>query len=286
MQTVLPLRSFGGVLISMTARGPLWHPRQVLVVHDFFVIEHPEWFSRRYQLSHAPLQRFQMATAGALVAVSEPVAEQLRRSGGRAPVTVAPNAPSAVFSAVAGEGTVLTERGLAQGGYLVTVGSLEPRKNLQRLADAYAALPVEWRRAHTLVIVGGSAEIFGAAEFSLPEGAQLAGYVSDDELRALYAGAGAVVFVSLAEGFGLPIVEAAAAGTTQFVLSDIEVFRWIAGDGAVFVDPEDVAAITAAMAAVIDAPESTDLVDIGRFDWELSAAAVRDAAEGLANARK
>ncbi len=58
----------------MTSRAPLWSRRHVIVVHDLFAIEHPEWYSRSYYLTHAPLLRAQIRTAAAVIAVSEPVA--------------------------------------------------------------------------------------------------------------------------------------------------------------------------------------------------------------------
>ncbi|MFC0681404.1 glycosyltransferase family 4 protein [Lysobacter korlensis] len=276
VQTVLPLRSRRGVLISMTARAPLWHPRHVLVVHDLFVIEHPEWFSRTYQLTHAPLQRLQMSTAKAIVTVSEPVAAQVRKQWPNAHVRVAPNAPSPVFSEAGPKDPhALAVRGLTPGRYLVTVGSLEPRKNLSRLAAAYAELSEAQRAALPLVVVGGSADIYRDAAVAWPAEVQLAGYVSDDELRALYGGAAAVVFVSLAEGFGLPLVEASAAGTPRLIVSDLEVFRWICQDAATYVDPTSTASVAAAIAEVADGlPPGTGRIDPNRFSWEASAATI------------
>lgn len=273
--SVLPLRAGSRVLVSLTARAPLWARRHVLVVHDLFVLTNPEWFSRPYVWTHAPLLRAQLRTAKALVAVSEPVAEQL--AAYHVPVCVAPNAPSAVFGTPAGDEdeAVLAARGLAHGTYLLAVGSLDPRKNLPALAHAYAALSDEERAAHPLVVVGGGAGIFRSERISWPAEVVDAGYVSDDELRALYAGAQAVVFVSWAEGFGLPLVEAAAAGAGSLVISDIPVFRWVCGDAAHYVDPGSVPAITAGLRAAIAAPVPPG-IDLQRFDWDDSARLVHE----------
>jgi glycosyltransferase involved in cell wall biosynthesis len=283
VQTVLPVRSLGGVLVSMTARAPIWHPRHVVVVHDLFVLEHPEWFSHSYHLTHAPLQRLQMWTARAIVAVSEPVAAQVRAQLPKAKVSVAPNAPSRVFSeAGPDDAALIAARGLSAGGYLVTVGSLEPRKNLARLAEAYSALSPEERARLPLVVIGGGADIFRDTAPDWPAEAVLAGYVTDDELRALYSRAAAVVFVSLAEGFGLPLVEAAVAGTSRLVVSDLEVFRWICGDSATYVDPASVPQIAGALRSMMpDAPHSAPTLDVGRFNWDRSAEVVATAAASL-----
>ena len=93
LQLVLPWLARGSLLLSMTSRAPWWRRRHVMVVHDLFVLTNPEWFSRLYYLTHAPLLRTQIRSAAAIVAVSEPTAEALRaiHSG---PIVVAPNAAS------------------------------------------------------------------------------------------------------------------------------------------------------------------------------------------------
>ena len=72
VQCVLPLRARGATVLSLTSRAPLWRRRHVLVVHDLFVLTNPEWFSRRYIWTHAPLLRAQIPSAAAVVAVSGP----------------------------------------------------------------------------------------------------------------------------------------------------------------------------------------------------------------------
>ena len=265
----LPWITRRGVLLSLTSRAPLWHPRHVLTVHDLFVLEHPEWYSASYVRTHAPLLRWQLRTARRLVAVSEPVAEQIVGTLGRRPA-VAPNASSAVFEdSEAWDHDAPTRRGLGSGRYFVVVGNQEPRKNLATLAAAYARLSQAERSAWPLVVVGGSAGIYRESAIDWPEGTQLAGYVSDPELAGLYFWSGGVLLASLAEGFGLPLVEAAAAGAARLVVSDIPVFRWICGDDATYVPPTDVDAWTAAMRRVMrgDLPRCSPTL-AKAFSWD------------------
>lgn len=291
VQTVLPWKSRDGVLVSMTARVPLWHPRHVVVIHDFFVIEHPEWFSRSYYLTHKPLQLLTTRSAKALVAVSEPTAASLRSQRISAPVLVAPNAPSAVFSSAKASSAkassadvkgaapaILAQHDLTEGRFFVTVGSLEPRKNLRTLAEAYAQLDDATREQWPLVVVGAPADVFASAEVRWPTGTRVVGYVSDEELRDLYRASAAVVFVSLAEGFGLPLVEATDAGAPRIIASDIEVFRWICADAASYVDPTDAHAIAAALITVTSGELPPSRADVSRFTWDSSAVTVADAA--------
>lgn len=280
---VLPLRTRRAVLVSLTARAPVWHPRQVLAVHDLFVLTNPEWYSRSYIRSHVPVLKAQLRGAAAVVAVSQPVADQVAASTETALITLAPNAPSRLFEEAGPASGVLERTGLVSEGFLLAIGSRDPRKNLARLAAAWALVPEANRLACPLAVVGGGSAIYARDAVTWPSGTLVTGYVDDEELADLYAAARAVVFVSLAEGFGLPIVEAAAAGVQRFVLSDIPVFRWIAGDAAVYVDPTSEGAMAEALlraSQMLELPAGR--VDVQRFAWERSASAVMEAAERLA----
>ncbi|WP_375422745.1 glycosyltransferase family 4 protein [uncultured Friedmanniella sp.] len=283
VMAALPVRAGASVLLSMTARAPLWQRRHVLVVHDLFVLTNPEWFSRRYYWTHAPLLRLQLRTAAALVAVSQPVADEL--AGYAATVHVAPNAPSEVFAAEGAPAVddALRMRGLTSGRYFLTVGSMDPRKNLPTLAQAYARLSEDDRRAHPLVVVGGGSAVFRDQDIEWPAEVVDAGYVTDEELRQLYQGSLAVVFPSLAEGFGLPLVEAAAAGAPCLVISDIPVFRWVCGEAAHYVDPGDPASVAAGLEEAMRRPRR-QLVDLERFSWDRSARIVRELCTAVAAA--
>jgi glycosyltransferase involved in cell wall biosynthesis len=234
--------------------------------------------------THAPLLRAQIRSAAAVVAVSQPVADQLARSYDR-PVVVAPNAPSEVFSRWTEDDDVaLRDLGLTAGSYFLAVGNRDPRKNLPRLAAAYAQLSARERRQHPLVLVGGGDAIYRSESIAWPAGTVDAGFVSDDHLRQLYRGARSVVFVTLAEGFGLPLVEAAAAGARSFLISDIEVFRWIFGEHARYVSPTSPESIAAGLRADIARPIPQE-IDLDRFSWDSSAAVIRDVCRRVATGR-
>jgi glycosyltransferase involved in cell wall biosynthesis len=275
LQLVLPWLGRGSTLLSMTSRAPWWRRRHVVVVHDLFVLTDPTWFSWLYYLTHAPLLRAQIRSAAAIVAVSQPTADELSTmySG---PIVVAPNAPSAAFAARPGDAReVLGRLGLSAGRYLLAVGSRDPRKNLARLAEAYASLSDEERQAHPLVVVGGANAIFRSEHRSWPAEVVDAGYVSDAELGELYRHAYGVVLVSLAEGFGLPLVEAAACGTPHLVVSDIPVFRWICGDAAHYVDPLRIGSIAEGLRQALHDPRR-QAIDLSRFDWDASARSIEE----------
>ncbi len=141
------------------------------------------------------------------------------------------------------------------------VGTLEPRKNLERILAAYRLFLAGWdgdAAAPDLVLVGGR----GWNDSTLRESIQdledsgklrLAGYCDNDRLWELYASARALLFPSLHEGFGLPILEAMAAGL-PVVTADRGAMLEVAGDAALTVDPEDAGAIAGAMGRLVREP--------------------------------
>lgn len=275
--TVATLKPRRGLLLSLTARAPVWRRRHVVVVHDLFVLTNPEWFSRLYVAIHAPLLRAHIRYASALIAVSEPVARQVGRYRNDI-VEVAPNAPGRLFLAGPSEvdHSEYEALGLPSGEYFLTVGSRDPRKNLSGLVQAYGSLGEEERRGHPLVVVGGGNSIFKIEDgVERVAGVRILGYVSDEVLRSLYSHARSVVFVSHAEGFGLPIVEAIAAGARSLILSDLEVFRWICGSEAIYVDPSSPTSIANGLRSEIEIRRSSE-IDISRFSWECSAKVIDD----------
>ena len=139
--------------------------------------------------------------------------------------------------------------------YVLAVGTLEPRKNLERLLDAWLLLPDALRASHELALVGPRGwdddRIVAKAEAG---GARLLGRVDDDELRALYAGAAAFAYPSLYEGFGLPVLEAMMAGA-PVLTSSVSSLPEVAGDAAVLVDPLSTRAIAGGIEQLLTDPE-------------------------------
>ncbi|HEU4354285.1 MAG TPA: glycosyltransferase family 1 protein [Actinomycetota bacterium] len=169
------------------------------------------------------------------------------------------------------------------GSYVLFVGGLEPRKNLVTLVRAFADSGVD----ATLVIAGGRVRWFPAEEArvwasvrALSEPARsrvlMTGYVSDEDKHVLLAGADALAFPSLYEGFGFPVIEAMAAGT-PVLTSNVSSLPEIAGEDAVLVDPKDVHAIAHGLRRVLtDGPLRERLIGPGRaraagFTWEATA---------------
>jgi glycosyltransferase involved in cell wall biosynthesis len=168
--------------------------------------------------------------------------------------------------------------------YVLALGTIEPRKNLARLVDAWAGLPATTRERFDLCLAGAAGWDRDAVEQAGSEHVRRLGYVSDEELPALYRGAELLAYPSLHEGFGLPVLEALACGTAV-VTSRTSSLPEVGGDAARYVDPLDVESIRAALAELLeDDAKRADLAARGpaqaaRFSWRRTAELTLEAVE-------
>lgn len=164
--------------------------------------------------------------------------------------------------------------------YILGLGAIDPRKNTTRLIEAFAQLK---NRTQKLVVTGldlAAQTYFGklAQQYGLNLGNDviLLGFVSERELATLYTGATLLLYPSLYEGFGLPVLEAMACGT-PVIASNTSSIPEIAGEAALLIDPTDIMAMSNAMQRLIDEPSlCQQLIESGRvrasqFNWQFSA---------------
>ena len=138
-------------------------------------------------------------------------------------------------------------------GFVLAVGTLEPRKNLPRLVEAYRRLDGELTARHRLVVVGANGWQTGEtldALRSLGERCTVLGYVSDAALAELYRRCAVFCYPSLGEGFGLPVLEAMAAGAAVLT-SNVSSLPEVGGEAVEYADPLDVASIAAGLQRVL-----------------------------------
>lgn len=167
--------------------------------------------------------------------------------------------------------------------YILTVSRLDPHKNVHRLIQAFSRLKEETKTSHKLVIVGGRHEPkysdyveYLVKALNLEEQVFFVPFIADEDMPALYALADIFVFVSLSEGFGLPLVEAMAS-ETPVITSSISCLPEVMGDAAVLVNPYDVAVIKDAIKSVLeDNKLRSELIAKGRkraedFSWQKTA---------------
>ncbi len=264
--------------------------RLAVMVHDLAWRSHPGSTTRRGRRWHEAALRRALRRADAFVVPSEAVGAALASAGAdRAAVRViAEGADHLPAPDRTGAAATLRACGV-EGPYLLTVSTLEPRKNLARLLDAYREARRELPEAMPLVVAGPTGWGDTGADLGEAEGVVGIGRVGGATLSGLYAGAAAFVYVPLAEGFGLPPLEAMAAGAPVVVSSAVPSVTEAPGEPpALVVDPIDVPAIAAALVRVVgDAELARSLVARGRAlvgerTWEATARAHLELWEALA----
>ena len=172
----------------------------------------------------------------------------------------------------------LSEYSLHQGTYTLCVSTLEPRKKIENLLQAYQSLPTHVREMTPLILVGGSGWLSDDLQTLIEKGARQGwvryfGFVPEADLPALYAGAKLFVYPSIYEGFGLPVLEAMASGV-PVVTSNRTSLPEVTNGSALLADPDDVDALAnCIIRALIDdawrmTARSTGLATAQRFSWE------------------
>lgn len=168
--------------------------------------------------------------------------------------------------------------GLAEKQYVLCVGTLEPRKNLSTLFAAYAGLPEALRARYPLVVAGmkgwHSEQLMSDAQSLIARGElRLLGYVPDDMMPALYAGAAAFCYPSRYEGFGLPALEAMAAGV-PVVTGNLTSLPEVVGDAGLMIHPDDILGMRDALRSLLQEPDlAAQLSKAGQaraaqFSWD------------------
>jgi glycosyltransferase involved in cell wall biosynthesis len=204
--------------------------------------------------------------AHGLIAVSENTRQDAMRLLG-----IAPERIRTIYSGIAREYFDARPTVRARP-YVLCVGTVEPRKNLGVLLDAWKSLKPELRSAHDLVIAGPEGWNSAATMARIRAETVYLGYVPELELPGLFAGAAAFVYPSLYEGFGFPVVQAMAAGT-PVVTSNTSCLPEVTGGAAVLVDPRSTAELASALARLLESPEQrVRLAKAGRarareFQW-------------------
>ncbi|MGV8900568.1 MAG: glycosyltransferase family 4 protein [Burkholderiaceae bacterium] len=229
----------------------------VATVHDAVPLMHPEWVSPRLRSLKNWVQKRAVAKADHVIALSQfSVAELVQYFGIDArQISVVHAGVSASWLEKPSEPAVAAtiEANNLQPGYFLFVGTLQPRKNVERILEAYLALPQATRRERQLVIVGRVGwqceELVRRITAAIQHGERvvwLQDLRGEQALRHIYAAAGTLVFPSLYEGFGIPVAEAFACGV-PVITSNVTSLPEVSQGAALELNPLDVGAISEAM---------------------------------------
>jgi glycosyltransferase involved in cell wall biosynthesis len=285
-QLALPARAArdrSPLIFSPANLAPLLWPRNVVMLHDAAVLREPEAYSRSYSAWH---RRFGVACAQRalrVVTVSEFSRQELIDLAGIDPerLTVIRGGVNQRFTTGGDHGRVATRLGLG-APYVLTVATADRRKNLSTLrvtAQALGRLGLELAWA-------GEARPYFTREDAI-EGVRTLGYVDDEDLPGLYAGASAFVLPSRYEGLGLTCLEAMACGT-PVVAANRAALPETCGDAALLVDPDDPDAIAGAVVrAVTDVAlrarlRGAGLARAALYSWDRAAQQTDQLLRGLA----
>ena len=296
MQTILPweLQHLDVDLCHFTNNvASVWAPcPTVLTVHDMSLWLYPQHHYLRRLLAMRPVIPFAVRRADAVIAVSKSTQRDIVRILGvpEAKVHVVYEAPAPAFRRLPpGPALDALQRRYhlhdLSDGFILFVGTIEPRKNLVRLLQALKLL-AKHSLPHHLVIAGQRGwkdkSVYAAVEtLGIVDRVHHLGFVPLDDLVGLYNLAQVLAFPSLHEGFGLPVVEAMACGT-PVVTSPCGGLAEVAGDAAEIVDPMAVESIAAGLWRVLCEPgRREDLIQRGaiqarRFSWTTAAAETRE----------
>lgn len=259
----------------------------VVSIHDLSFEHLPETFTRRGRTQLRFTVRRTARNAAQIITISDSSRRDIVNTYGITPerVTVTPLAAPSHFAPVldAARLAKIREQYGIRGDYILGVGSIQPRKNLVRLIDAFARLLASRGedRLPKLVLVGKKAWLFGETlraveDRGLANSIIFTGYVPESDLPALYSGALCFVYPSYFEGFGLPPLEAMQCGT-PVITGNKTSLPEVVGDAAVMVDPFDVEEIGAALSRLIDSSElrstlrAKGLDHARKFSWRETA---------------
>ena len=256
------------VVHGLDARIPRCGVPAVATIHDLFSAQRDDLGSDDFRRKKLATYEHTAKRAARIVVPTRAVAVELveRFPAATGRVRVVPHGVDDVFfDAAPDDGGALG----IDGPYVLFVGLLSTRKNVVRLVEAFDRLAGDHPDLK-LVLAGPASHGFESIQAAIGAATARArivrpGFVPPEALPSLYAGAEALAFATLQEGFGLPILEAFAAGT-RVLASDQATPREVGGDAAVYVDPEDAGAIEGGLRALLDEPAGAraDRRDRGR----------------------
>jgi glycosyltransferase involved in cell wall biosynthesis len=262
--------------------NPPRRPRLTATLYDLTCWSMPEFHTPANVAAERRMAETVWKRADGLIAISAHTRDEaVRRLGldARRIRVIHCGVDTGFFAATEADASRVRARYRLERPYVLWVGTIEPRKNLDLALDAWAALGGGLREEFALVVAGpqgwDSQRTIGRLR-SQPQGVRYLGYVPETDLPGLTAGAAALFYPSLYEGFGLPVAQAMACGV-PVVTSNVSALPEVAGEGALYADPRSLAELRGALERLLLSPElRRKLAEAGRqraarYRWEEAA---------------
>jgi glycosyltransferase involved in cell wall biosynthesis len=251
--------------------GPVFTRNHLVSIHDTAPFAGPEWFSRPFRTYYRFIFPLLGQRAIRVITPSTFSEKEIVRHGiaKKKDINVIQGGVSSTFTR--------KESSPYNHPYILTVGSINPRKNISKLIASWERIPIHIKEDRKLVITGGEESCYPAENFGdIPDDITFTGYIPDEDLPSLYSGADAFAFPSLYEGFGLPPLEAMACGC-PVITSKLSSMPEVCGDAAYYIDPHSTESIKDGIIKVLtDRDLREGLIQKGLeraklFTWQRSA---------------
>lgn len=267
---ILPIETFVGkvdVFHSSDWTQPPSKAFKVTTIHDLTPIKYPEFSLPKVVAVHTRRLDWVKKEADRVIVPSESTKKDAAAMGiDDSKIRVVPEASDTIIELPTPNDVANTKGKFGLDRFLLVVGT-NPRKNTKRIIEAYQKVKLTHPNLK-LVVIGEKNAYLPSAE-----GVMYAGYVKDEDARALYESADALVYASIYEGFGLPILHAFAV-STPVVTSNVSSMPEVAGDAAVLVDPNNTQSIADGIMTALDNKDELvrkGLTKVKEFSWERTA---------------
>jgi len=218
------------ILINFSGLGPIFNKRQIVTIHDLAFLENPKWYSKTYYLFYKTMTPILAKNAKKILTVSNFSKQEIIKK-----LKIEEDKIAVIYNAIS-EGLCSDSKipSIDDEKFILSVASIDPRKNFTRLLNAYLSSDIKL----PLYIIGSKNKVFGNCNILSKsiKNVIFLGYVTDSELKSYYAHAEIFLYPSLYEGFGIPPLEA-ISNNCPVIASDIPVFREIYKDCICYINP-------------------------------------------------
>ena len=276
-QLVLPYKANRILLWCPSNTGPVLYRKQIVTIHDVVPFDHPEWLNQSFAKWYRLIQPILVKNARHVITISNFSKERILHH-----FNIASDKVSVIYNGVDdsffnSESKILTSIPFQR--YILSLGSLEPRKNLGRLLVAWEKISPKYPDVG-LVIAGSKGSVRVFKDYNIKSDLKkvfFTGHIQDDHLPGLYRNAEAFFYLSEYEGFGIPPLESMASGTLT-VTSNRTAIPEVVDNSAIMVDPFKITEIedSIELSLVMNEDEKKELVKKGvnrakRFSWQETA---------------